>query len=70
MDVTNQIVFKGVRMTGINGRKMFDTWYKTKAFLPKLGLERLVTHKFKLDEIQKGFDVLISREGMKVVLEP
>lgn len=70
MDVTNQIVFKGVRMTGINGRKMFDTWYKTKAFLPKLGLERLVTHKFKLDEIQKGFDVLIAREGMKVVLEP
>jgi len=57
-------------MTGINGRRMFDTWYKTKSLLPKIGLERLVTHKFKLSEIEKGFDVLNRREGMKVVLEP
>jgi threonine 3-dehydrogenase len=70
MDVTNDIVFKGIKISGINGRKMFDTWYKAKALLPKIGLERLVTHRFKLSEIEKGFDVLKKREGMKVVLEP
>ena len=70
VDVTNDIVFKGIRIGGINGRKMFDTWYKAKALLPKIGLERLVTHRFKLSEIEKGFDVLRKREGMKVVLEP
>ncbi|MEW6748332.1 MAG: L-threonine 3-dehydrogenase [Candidatus Micrarchaeota archaeon] len=70
VDVTNDIVFKGIRLGGINGRKMFDTWYKAKSFLPKMGLEKLVTHRMKLSEIEKGFDVLLRREGMKVVLEP
>lgn len=72
IDVTTQIVFKGIRMSGINGRKMFETWYKTKAILSsgKLPLEKLVTHKFKLSDIEKGFDILKKREGMKVVLEP
>jgi len=72
VDVTNHIVFKGIRLTGINGRKMFDTWYKTRSFLRsgKINLEKLVTHRFKLAEIGKGFDVLRKKEGMKVVLEP
>lgn len=70
LDVTNEIVFKGIRMTGINGRKLFDSWYKTKSFLPKIKLERLVTHRLKLSEIEKGFDVLMKGEGMKIVLEP
>jgi threonine 3-dehydrogenase len=70
IDVTNDIVFKGIRLSGINGRKMFDTWYKTKSFLPKMKLERLITHRLKLSEIEKGFDVLKKKEGMKVVLEP
>ncbi|MCI0503484.1 L-threonine 3-dehydrogenase [Candidatus Micrarchaeota archaeon] len=72
VDVTNDIVFRGIRLSGINGRKMFDTWYKARAFLSsgKVKLEKLVTHRFKLSEIEKGFDVLKRREGMKVVLEP
>ncbi|MEW6035841.1 MAG: L-threonine 3-dehydrogenase [Candidatus Micrarchaeota archaeon] len=70
LDVSTDIVFKGIRMSGINGRRMFDTWYKARAFLPKIRLERLVTHRLKLSEIENGFDVLKKREGMKVVLEP
>ncbi len=70
LDVTNAIVFKGAKISGINGRKMFDTWYKTKALLPKMRLERLVTHRMKLDKIDEGFQTLLRREGMKVVLEP
>ncbi len=72
VDVTNDIVFRGIRLGGINGRKMFDTWYKARSFLTtgKVRLDKLVTHRFKLSEIEKGFDVLKRREGMKVVLEP
>ncbi|MBU0531931.1 L-threonine 3-dehydrogenase [Candidatus Micrarchaeota archaeon] len=70
IDVTNDIVFKGIQLNGVNGRKMFDSWYKSKSFLPKMNLEKLVTHKFKLTEIEKGFDVLLNHDGMKVVLEP
>jgi len=72
VDVTNDIVFKGIKISGINGRKMFDTWYKARSFLStgKIKLDKLVTHRFKLSEIEKGFDILKRREGMKVVLEP
>ncbi len=70
LDITNAIVFKGAKISGINGRKMFDTWYKTKALLPKMRLERLVTHRMKLEKIDDGFQTLLRREGMKVVLEP
>jgi threonine dehydrogenase-like Zn-dependent dehydrogenase len=51
---------------------MYDTWYKAAAFLRsgKIDLRKLVTHRFKLGEIEKGFDVLEKSEGMKVVLEP
>ncbi len=72
IDVTTNIVFKGIKLNGINGRKMFDTWYKTSSFVNsgKIKLEKLVTHKFKLSEIEKGFEILNKREGMKVVIEP
>jgi threonine 3-dehydrogenase len=70
LDISEAVVFKAARISGINGRKMFDTWYKTKALLPKMRLERLITHRIKLDDIEKGFDTLKRREGMKVVLEP
>ena len=72
VDVTRDIVFKGIKLTGINGRKMFDTWYKTRSILAsgKLDLAKLVTHKFKLKDIEKGFQVMKKREGMKIVLEP
>lgn len=68
----NKIVFGSLQLRGINGRKMFDTWYKTAAFLRsgKIDLSKLVTHKLKLREIEKGFEVLEKGEGMKVVLEP
>jgi len=71
VDMTN-IVFKAARVNGINGRKMFDTWYKTKAFLGsgRIPFEKLITHTFSLTDIEKGFDVLMKREAMKVVLEP
>lgn len=72
VDVTDQIVFKGITMQGVNGRKMFDTWYKSKSVLStgKMPLEKLVTHKFKLREIEKGMEILKRKEGMKIVLEP
>lgn len=37
---------------------------------PRLGLERLVTHELPLLEIQKGIDLMRSREAVKVVIYP
>ncbi len=68
----NKIVFGGFQVNGINGRRMFDTWYTAASFLRsgKVPLEKLVTHRLKLKDIEKGFEILEKGEGMKIVLEP
>jgi len=71
MDI-NRVVFGGFKVSGINGRKMFDTWYKAASFLRSgmVPLKKLVTHRFKLKDIEKGFAAVNRGEAVKVVLEP
>ncbi len=72
LDVTNGIVFKGAEIHGINGRLMFDTWYKAASFLKtgKVDLKKIITHKFKLDEYEKAFELMKSGNSGKIVLTP
>ena len=68
---TEQIIFKGLSIRGINGRKMFDTWYQCESFLrrlPKL-IEPVITHKFNYDEFEKGIKAMQSGNACKVILD-
>lgn len=68
IDWTN-IIFKGLFIKGIYGREMFETWYKMAALLQSgLDLSPIITHRFSIDEFQKGFDVMCSGQSGKVVL--
>lgn len=72
LDIANAIVFKGATVQGITGRKMFDTWYKTAALLSsgKLDITPVITHRFSLEEFEKGFDLMLSGNCGKVILVP
>lgn len=72
VDVTNDIVFKYARIYGINGRRMFDTWFKTREFLSRglVDIRPLITHKFPLKDFLKGMEVMRSGNSGKVVLYP
>ncbi|HEY9766382.1 MAG TPA: zinc-binding dehydrogenase, partial [Chroococcales cyanobacterium] len=72
IDIANAIVFKGATVQGITGRKMFDTWYKTAALLSsgKLDITPMITHRFSLEEFEKGFDLMLSGNCGKVILVP
>jgi threonine 3-dehydrogenase len=72
LDITKDIVFKGVTVNGITGRAMYDTWYTTRGLLESgaLNVEPLITHRFKLEEFEKAFEVMISGNSGKVVLIP
>jgi len=74
MDLTEDVIFKEVKIIGITGRKMFDTWYKTANFLKtrKLDISPLITHELALDEFVKAMDLVINHpdETIKVVLYP
>ncbi len=74
IDYNNGIVFKGCQIHGINGRKMFDTWYRNKNLLAsgRLDPSPVITHKFLLEDFAEGFERMIERprKSAKVVLFP
>jgi len=66
----NQVIFKGLQIKGIYGREMFETWYKMVSLLQSgLDLTPIITHKFKIEDFQQGFDVMGSGFSGKVLLE-
>jgi threonine 3-dehydrogenase len=66
----SQVIFKGLRIKGIYGREMYETWYKMASMLQSgLDLSPVITHRFGIDEFQQGFDVMRSGRSGKVVLD-
>jgi threonine 3-dehydrogenase len=70
LDFAKDINFKGAIVQGINGRKMFETWFQMEALLAtgKLNLEPAITHRLKLSDFQKAMQLLQSGEAIKVVM--
>ncbi|PHZ84473.1 L-threonine 3-dehydrogenase [Paremcibacter congregatus] len=64
-----QVIFKGLEIHGIYGRKMFETWYKMIALLEAgLDISPILTHNFNIDDFQQGFDIMRSGQSGKVIL--
>lgn len=72
LDLARDIIFKGATVQGINGRKMFETWFQMEALLStgKLHLEPVITHRMQLNEFPQAMRALQSGEAIKVVLKP
>ena len=72
LDFARDIIFKGATVQGINGRKMFETWFQMEALLAtgKLNLEPAITHRLKLSEFNQAMELLQSGEAIKVVMRP
>jgi threonine 3-dehydrogenase len=66
----NEMIFKGLFIKGIYGREIFETWYLMAAMIQSgLSVEKVITHRFSIDEYQAGFDVMRSGRSGKVLLE-
>ncbi len=65
-----KIIFKALTIKTIYGRQMFDTWYKMLAMVNYgLDLSPIITHTFKADQFEAGFDAMRSGQSGKVILE-
>lgn len=65
----NQIIMKGLKIKGIYGREMFDTWYKMITMLQSgLDISPVITHEFHIDEFQKAFEIMESGQCGKIIL--
>jgi len=63
------VIFKGLTVEGIYGRRIFETWYKTAAMLQSgLDVSPVITHRFGVDDFEEAFDVVSSGQCGKVIL--
>ena len=71
INLAKDIIFPGVHLQGINGRKMFETWYQMDSFLVsgKVNLKPLITHRFKMEDFEKAFEIGLSGNSGKIILE-
>ena len=66
----NTIIFKGLTMKGIYGRRMFETWYKMLAMLQTgLDVSPVITHEFNAGEFEEAFAVMRTGQCAKVILD-
>ncbi len=72
-DVTldlNDVIFKGLTMQGIYGRRIFETWYKMSAMLQSgLDISGVITHRYASEDYEEAFDLVASGECGKVILD-
>lgn len=76
-DIGNSVIWKGVTMRGIFGRRMFDTWYTMLDLLAadksglKAKLEKIIARQpIMLDNFERGFQLVRTQEAVKVLLTP
>lgn len=66
----DQIVFNGLTIKGIYGREMYETWYKMTSMIQTgLDISPIITHRFKYESFEKGFEVMKSGKSGKVILD-
>lgn len=71
IDVAKEIIFRGVTVQGINGRIIFDTWYRMEALLlsGKLDIRPVITHVLGWSEFEKAVELQRSGKAGKIVLK-
>lgn len=67
----NEIVFKGLTLYGVTGRKMYENWDQIRSILksPRFKLHKIVTHEFKFHEMDKAFKVFSQKDCGKIVIK-
>ncbi|MDQ7844489.1 MAG: L-threonine 3-dehydrogenase [Armatimonadota bacterium] len=72
LDLDTLVIFKGITVHGIVGRRLWETWYQARGLLRAraFDLTPLVTHRFPLDRFEEAFELMASGQCGKVVLVP
>ena len=66
----NKVIFNMLTIKGIYGREMYETWYKMTVMLQSgLDIKPVITHRFHHTQFEKGFEVMLSGQSGKVILD-
>jgi len=66
----NKVIFKGLELQGIVGRKIWQTWDQMDELFTKRGLDltAVVTHEMPFTEVEQAMQILKKGEAGKIVL--
>ena len=71
VELSELVIMKGLRLHGIYGRRIYDTWERTQSLLRGgLDVTPIITHRLSLDDWPQAFELIASRHAGKVVLVP
>ncbi len=70
LNLAENIIMKGLTVLGINGRKMFETWYQTQSLVVagRVDLKPIITHVMPLERYEECFDLLREGAAAKIVM--
>jgi threonine 3-dehydrogenase len=71
IDFANEIIFKGITIYGVIGRKMYETWHQMRRYLSAglLDPRPVITHQFPLAKIDEALAAIRSGNAGKIILE-
>ncbi len=71
VDLSDEVIFRGLSVYGVIGRRMYGTWHQMRDFLAAdlLDIEPVITHRLPLEEFQDGIAAMDAGDAAKVVLE-
>jgi threonine 3-dehydrogenase len=71
VNFANEIIFKGITIYGVIGRRMYDTWHQMTRFLlsGEFDPTPVITHRFPLEGFEDAMRVIKSGEAGKVIFE-
>jgi threonine 3-dehydrogenase len=66
----NRVVFRQLRLEGIYGREMYETWYKMSVMLKSgLDIRPVITHRFDFRDHEQAFATARTGSSGKVVMD-
>jgi len=71
IDVAREIIFRGATVQGINGRWIYETWYRMEALLLSgaLDIRPVITHTLGWEEFDHAVELQRSGKAGKIVLK-
>ena len=72
LNFSEDIIFKGITVQGINGRRMYQTWYQMTALLKngKLNLHPVITDRISMKDFGQAMERLKTGEASKILVYP
>jgi threonine 3-dehydrogenase len=72
LNFSEDIIFKGITIQGINGRRMYQTWYQMTALLKsgRLDLRPVITDRIPMKDFSKAMARLKTGEASKILVYP